>query len=62
MAKYTLHNRVNDFMHDTARTIDTAIDKCKKKNYRCKVMETYYAKSPWSQKVTEHGKEVYRNY
>jgi hypothetical protein len=28
MAKFTLHNRDNDFMHDTAKTLKGAIIKC----------------------------------
>jgi len=62
MAKYTLHNKSGDFMYDTAKTLKAAKIKCDKATYKCKVYETYYAASPWSDLITEHGKEVYRNY
>jgi hypothetical protein len=62
MAKFTLHNENGDFMSDTAKTLNAAKVKCDKATYKCKVYETYNAKSPWCNKLTEHGKEVYRNY
>ncbi len=62
MAKFTLHNKDGIFMHDTARNIESAKNKCDMMDYKSIVFETYYAKSPWSNKITEHGKEVYRNY
>ena len=63
MAKFTLHNKDKDFMHDTARTLKSAKIKCDAKTYNCIVFETYFAPSPWDKnKITEHGKEVYRNF
>ena len=65
MAKFTLHNEHGDFMHDTAKTLKSAKLKCNEASYNCKVFETYMAKSPWkpwSNKLVEHGKEVYRNF
>ncbi len=62
MAKFTLHNQYGDFMHDTARTLKSAKDKCLKVTYKCKVMETYIAPSPWNGKPSKHGREVFRNY
>lgn len=63
MAKFTLHNRHNGFMYDTARTLKGAKKKCDSASYKCKVFETYFAPSPFDKtKITEHGKEVYRNY
>jgi hypothetical protein len=65
MAKFTLHNEHGDFMHDTAPTIERAKKKCTGSKYKCKVMETYYAKSawrPWEDKLVECGKEVFRNF
>ena len=65
MGKFTIHNSNGDFMHDTTKTLDRAKEKCHKVNYKCKVYETYYARSPWrpwDEKLVEHGKEVYRNY
>lgn len=65
MAKFTLHNESGDFMHDTARTLEGAKKKCDNVKYKCKVFETYYAKSSWrswDEKLVEHGREIYRNY
>tara|TARA_R110000772_G_C13310268_1_gene440113 strand:+ start:30389 stop:30580 length:192 start_codon:yes stop_codon:yes gene_type:complete len=63
MAKFTLHNEHGDFMHDTAKSLNSAKDKCDNVTYNCKVCETYFAPSPFdSTKITEHGREVYRNY
>ena len=63
MAKFTLHNENGDFMHDSARTLKAAKTKCDSAGYKCKVFETYFAPSPWnSEKITEHGKEVYCNF
>ena len=65
MAKYTLHNRDGDFMSDTARTFEAAKKKCDQASYKCRVLETYFARSawkPWDEKLIECGKEVYRNY
>lgn len=65
MAKFTLHNEQGDFMSDTAKTFDSAKSKCDRATYKCKVLETYMAKSPWrhwDDKLVEHGKEVYRNF
>jgi hypothetical protein len=65
MASFTLHNESGDFMHVTARSLDSAKKKCDEMDYKCKVMETYYAKSPWrpwDNKLVAHGKEVHRNY
>jgi hypothetical protein len=65
MAKFTLHNEHGDFMSDTAKTFESAKSKCDKTSYKCKVFETYMAKSPWKpwdDKLVEHGKEVYRNF
>jgi hypothetical protein len=63
MAKFTLHNESGDFMHDTARTLESAKKKCEAASYKCKVLETYMAPSPWDKsKITEHGREVYRNF
>jgi hypothetical protein len=65
MAKFTLHNKEGDFMHITARTIESAKKKCDEVDFDCKVCETYYAKSPfrpWDDKLVEHGREVYKNY
>jgi hypothetical protein len=65
MAKFTLHNESGSFMNETAKTLKAAINKCKKASYKCKVMETYMAKSPWqpwNEKLVPHGREVYRNF
>lgn len=63
MAKFTIHNQHNDFINETANTIETAKIKCDQQPIKCKVMESYFAPSPWNPKeITEHGKEVYRNY
>lgn len=65
MAKFTLHNERGDFMHETARTLESAKQKCDAKTYKCRVLETYYAKSswrPWDERLVEHGRDVYRNY
>jgi len=63
MAKFTLHNKDNDFMHDTAKTLDGAKKKCDNATYNCKVFETFFAPSPFdNSKITEHGREVYKNY
>ena len=65
MAKFTLHNADGAFMHDTAKTLEGAKVKCDKAKYKCRVMETYFTRSPfrpWDEKLVEHGKEVYRNY
>ena len=62
MAKYTLHNENGDFMSDTARALKSAKAKCDKATYKCRVLETYMDKSPWNNKLTEHGREVYRNF
>ncbi len=65
MAKFTLHNQYGDFMSDSASTLESAKEKCDKKTYNCRVLETYFARSPWrpwDPKLTEHGREVYRNY
>lgn len=63
MAKFTLHNQDGDFMHDTARTLKSAKAKCDKATYKCHVLETYFAPSPFdSSKITEHGRDVYQNY
>ncbi len=63
MPKFTLHNRHGAFMFDSARTLKKAKIKCDKVNYRCIVMETYFTGSPFNKiKITEHGKEVYRNF
>ena len=63
MAKFTLHNEHGDFMHDTAKSLNSAKEKCDNADYNCKVCETYFAPSPFDKtKITEHGREVYRNY
>lgn len=62
MSKFTLHNEHGDFMHDIAKSLESAISKCDKTPYKCKVFETYMDKSPWGNKQTEHGREVYRNF
>jgi hypothetical protein len=62
MAKFTLHNENGDFMSDSASTLKSAKTKCDSKEYKCKVLETYIAPSPWNNKLVEHGKEVYRNF
>ena len=65
MAKFTLHNEHGDYMHDNALTLESAKKKCDLAGYRCKVMETYMARSPfkpWDPKLVEHGREVYTNY
>lgn len=63
MAKFTLHNEYGDFMHDTAKTLKSAIDKCNNATYNCIVCETYYAPSPFDKnKITEHGRKVYQNF
>lgn len=63
MAKFTLHNRHGDFMSDSASTLESAKKKCNAVSYKCKVLETYYAPSPFNKnKITEHGREVYRNF
>ena len=65
MAKFTLHNEHGDFMSDTASTLTLAKTKCNKASYKCKVFETYTAKSPfkrWDNKPVEHAKEIYRNF
>ena len=61
-AKFTLHNEHGDFMSDTAKTLESAKCKCDRVTYKCRVFETYMAKSPWDDKLVEHGKEVYRNF
>jgi len=65
MAKFTLHSESGDFLHDTARTLEDAKKKCDSRKHKCRVCETYFAKSswrPWDEKLVEHGKDVYRNY
>ncbi len=65
MAKFTLHNEHGDFMHDTAKTLEAAKIKCNAASYKCKVLETYFARSPfrpWDPKLVEHGREVYKNF
>lgn len=65
MAKFTLHNQHGDFMSDTAKTLEAAKKKCDNARYKCRVLETYYARSswrPWDEKLVEHGREVYRKY
>ena len=65
MAKFTLHNIHGDFMSVSARTFESAKKKCDSVSYKCKVFETYMAKSPWrpwDEKLVEYGKEVYRNF
>ncbi len=65
MAKFTLHNQHGSFMHDSAKTIQAAKDKCDKQSYKCIVYETYYAQSPWrpwDPKLVAHGREVHRNF
>jgi hypothetical protein len=65
MTKFTLHNEHGDFMSDTARTLESGKDKCLKATYKCRLFETYMAKSPWrpwDDKLVEHGREVFRNY
>ena len=54
---------MGDFMHDSAKTLEVAILKCKEKEYKCIVYEEVLAKSPWyPYNLTKHGKEVYRNF
>lgn len=63
MAKFTLHNENGDFMHDSSSTLTSAINKAKKVLYKCIVYQTYKAPSPWNPtKVTEHGKQVFKNF
>ena len=63
MAKFTLHNESGDFLEDSARTLQSAIKKCDLYKYNVKVYETYFAPSPFNKnKITEHGKEVYKNF
>jgi len=65
MAKFTFHNEHGDFMFDTEKTFESAKVKCDNAPYKCRVFETYRAKSPmrlWENKLVEHGKEVYRNF
>lgn len=63
MPKFTLHNQNGDYMHDSARTLKIAKQKCDNVKSKCQVCETYLAQSPWdSSKTTEHSKVVYRNY
>jgi len=65
MAKFSLHNENGDFMYGYSSTLETAISLCNAVSYKCRVMKTYMAKSPWrpwDKKLVEHLKEVYRNY
>jgi len=65
MAKFTLHNENGDYMHEWASTLNGAKTKADNSTYKCKVMETYYAKSawrPWDETKVECGKLVYQNY
>lgn len=66
MANFTLHNEIGDYMYEWAHTLEGAKKKCDKATYKCRVFQTYYDKSPWStnetDKLVEHGREVYRNY
>ena len=62
MAKFTLHNESGDFMSDTAKTLEAAKVKCDKARYRCKVYQTFMDKSPFNGIITEHGREVYKNF
>jgi hypothetical protein len=61
MSKYTIHNQYGDFMYDTTKTLNSAILKCK--NLKRIIYETYFAPSPFNRnKITEHGKEVFRTF
>ena len=62
MSKFTLHNEHGDFMHCSFKTLNSAKKECDKAPYKCKVFETYFYLSPWSKKLTEHAKEVHKNY
>ena len=63
MAKFTLHGSRGDYLYLWKSTKESAIKLCDLQHSKTKVCETYFAPSPWdSENITEHGREIYRNY
>lgn len=61
MAKFTLHFKGGDFTGESFRSKQKAIDKANSTTSYRQVCEEYIAPSPWSGKLSKHGRKIYEN-